>query len=265
MRKGEPGGHSGDITIETVAQKKARLDTLFASSEAVERDSELMSLFDRKKRFASTKSPDALLRAHGYPPRTKIAALRLDPARTALNQKFVKDGHIYLLRGDYPHSDEKGFYARTYGYGKLSTAQLATRLHGPDEVGYALYDDERFLTITKPLSKSVLEELALLQSVRGGSSFISLTTSIISAEAGTGNQPDREEQRTYQIYVARVPVEVAMRGLVGDAFVLEEDEYLVPDYVAKEEILAAFPRTDKEQIYEYLRKQLNIAREDVRL
>lgn len=182
-----------------------------------------------------------------------------------LNPKFIKDGFVYLLRGDHPNLDKKGFYARTYGYGKLSTKQLAEQLGGSDEVGYALYGDERYLTVAKPSSDNKAEQLAYLQSAKGGSSFISTTTSIPCAEAGTGNVPDAAEQLQYEIYVLKIPIDSAINSNTENFYGMEEDEVLVPDYVSRKEIVVKFPRGKTEEVYQYLHDLLGITKEDLKI
>ncbi len=191
--------------------------------------------------------------------------MQLETWKPNLNPKFVKDGFIYLLRGDHPNLDKKGFYSRTYGYGKLSTHELARQLQASNEVGYMLYGDERYLTVVKPASQSIAEELALKQIQRGGSSFISTTTSVLCAEAGTGNIPDATEQSQYEIYVLKIPIDFVIKSNTGNHFGLEEDEYLIPDYVSKDEIVAKFPRDKTEEVYQYLHDLLGVSREDLRL
>jgi hypothetical protein len=257
------------IKVETVnesmEQKKERLDNLWSNYEKIQNDPELMAIFDRKMSFTFQREISEALRAHGYPERTKVSGLKLDTWKVNLNPKFIKDGFVYLLRGDHPNLDKKGFYARTYGYGKLTTQQLAEQLHSSSEVGYALYGDERYLTNAQPFSENIAEELAHLQSAKGGSSFISTTTSIRCAEAGTGNIPDAAEQLQYEIYVLKIPVDSAINSNTGNHFGMEEDEVLVPDYVSKEEIVAKFPRGKTEDVYKYLHDLLGVTKEDLRI
>lgn len=258
-------GIQPETANESLEQRKERLDNLWTNYEKIQNDPELMALFDRKQEFDFKREIDEILREHGYPERTKISELQLEKWKANLNPKFVKDGFVYLLRGDHPNLDKKGFYARTYGYGKLSTKQLAEQLSGSDEVGYALYGDERYLTVAKPSSDNKAEQLAYLQSTKGGSSFISTTTSIPCAEAGTGNVPDAAEQLQYEIYVLKIPVDSAINSNTGNFYGMEEDEVLVPDYISKEEIVAKFPRGKTEEVYQYLHDLLGVTKEDLKI
>jgi len=211
----------------------------------IQNDPELMALFDRKQEFDFKREIDEILREHGYPERTKVSELQLEKWKANLNPKFVKDGFVYLLRGDHPNLDKKGFYARTYGYGKLSTKQLAEQLSGS--------------------SDNKAEQLAYLQSAKGGSSFISTTTSIPCAEAGTGNVPDAAEQLQYEVYILKIPIDSAINSNTANHFGMEEDEVLVPDYISKDEIVAKFPRGKTEEVYQYLHDLLGVTKEDLKI
>lgn len=254
-----------EASSESVELRKERLDNLWSSWEEMQANPELVALFDRKQEFDFAREPVEILQEHNYPERTKISELHFEKWKVDLNQKFIKDDFIYLLRGDHPRSDQKGFYARTYGYGKLTTRQLTEQLQSPNEAGYFIYGDERYLTTAKPSSTSTAEQLALLQSQRGGSSFVSATTSIPCAEAGTGNTPDAAEQLQYEMYVLKIPVDSVINSNTGNYYGLEEDEYLIPDYIAKEEIIAKFPRNNSEAVYQYLHDLLGVTKEDLRM
>jgi hypothetical protein len=250
---------------EDLATRKARIDSMWSTWDEVQKVPELVSLFDRKTELVSEKDPQTLLQEHGYPPRTRIADLDWDKWKADLNPKFIKDGFMYLLRGDYPHLAQKGFYSRPFGYDKQSTGQLTSELHSSDEVGYFLHRDERYLTITEPRSDSIAEQLAYLQSAMGGSSFISATTNIEAAIAGTGNQPTLEEQAGYEVYVIKIPVDYIINSNTGNHFGMNEQECLIPDYVTPDEIVATFPRDQKNAIYQYMHDELGATREDLGL
>ncbi len=258
-------GLQPETVNESLEQRKERLDNLWVNYEKIQNDPELMALFDRKTQFEFEREISEILREHGYPERTKVSDLKLDKWKVNLNPKFIKDGFVYLLRGDHPNLDKKGFYARTYGYGKLTTQQLAEQFHSANEAGYALYGDERYLTTMKPFSDNATEQLAYLQSAIGGSSFISTTTSIPCAEAGTGNVPDAAEQLQYEVYVLKIPVDSAINSNVEFYFGIEEDEILVPDYISKDEIVAKFPRGKTEEVYQYMHDLLGVTKEDLRI
>jgi hypothetical protein len=245
-----------------IALAQEKLSSVWGHVEEVQSSPELVALVDRTT-VMEGREPSELLATHRYPERSTVAALDLGEPIEPLNEKFVKDGHMYVLRGDHPGQQTQGFYSRTYGYGKKNTAELSKEIGSPTATGYILYGDERYLQYPQPHANSVSGELAFLQSARGGSSFVSTTTSLSSARPGTGNQPSEAEKASTEIYIARVPVAAIVRSPTGNHFGLDEYEYLVPDYIGAEEVVAHFPRNDTEAIYDYLRQQLGISREDI--
>jgi len=261
-------GIQPEEVVETLEQRKKRVDNLWAIYyEKIENNPELMALFSRKEPLNSQREINDILREYGYPERTKVSELGLDDwaKKYPLNPKFIKDRFVYLLRGDYPGLGKKGFYTRPYSYVKLTTKQLSQKLRHPSEVGYFLYGKECYLTIPQPFSSSIIEQLAYLQSAKGGSSFISTTTSIPCARAGTGNAPDPDEQRQYVIYVLEIPVDYAISSITGDHFGLNECEVLVPDYILPDEIIAEFPRDNTEEVYQYLHNLLGVTEKDLEI
>lgn len=263
VANGERKNDENTKDTENLESKKARIDALWAMSEKVQADPELVGLFDRKEVFVSDKDPQDLLQEHGYPERTKISDLQFDTWKQNLAPKFVKDGHIYFLRGDHPNLENKGFYTLPYGYGQKTTEQLTHDLHASDEVGYFLYGNEVYLTRAKPSTDSIAQELAYKQSQIGGSSFVSGTTNLETAIAGTGNQPDPTEQAQYEVYVIKVPLDAAINSNTNNFFGMNETEYLVPDYISSKEIVAKFPRDNREGVYQYMHEQLGVTREDL--
>ncbi len=262
----QPKHHEAkEADSENLKQRKERLDQLWENWGKIQHNPELVALFDRKQELDSIRDASELLRENDYPERTNISDLKFEKWKQNLNPRFIKDGFIYVLRGDYPGLDKKGFYSRTYGYGKLTTKQLTEQLDSSSEVGYVLYGDERYLETVQSSSNNITEQLAYLQSAKGGSSFISTTTSIPCAEAGSGNMPDVEEQLKYEIYVLKIPLDSAINSNTKNHFGMEEDEVLVPDYILKEEIVAKFPRGKTEEVYQYLHDLLGVTKEDLRI
>ncbi len=247
---------------ETPEEKKARLDGLWSAWEEIQKDQELVALFDRKADWKSDRDPKQILNENGYPERTKISELQFEDWTVNLNPKFVKDGFVYLLRGDHPDLEKKGFYTRPYGYGKHTMGNLTQELQSSDDVGYFLTMDERFLKM-KPKSNSIAQQLAYQQSAMGGSSFISTTTNLDTAIAGTGNQPAKEEQRNYEVYIIKVPQEYVINSNTGNHFGMNENECLVPDYISPDEIIAKFPRDNREAVYKYLNALIGVTKEDL--
>jgi len=248
-----------------IAATKTRVDGLWSAWGEVEQTPELVSLFDRQTPLDPGTDPKTLLQQHGYPPRTRIDQLQFENWRATLDPRFIKDGFMYLLRGDNPGLDGKGFYSRPYGYAKKTTEQLTHDLQSSREVGYFLYANDVFLTITKPDSPSIAQELAYKQSQVGGSSFISATTNLETAVAGTGNQATPEERSQYEVYVLKVPVDSVINSNTGNRFGMNETEYLIPDYVASDEVVAKFPRDQRDAICQYMSDLLGVSRQDLGL
>ena len=251
------------ILDETIESRKARIDNLWSAWNDIQEIPELVSLFDRKNPLDSDQTPVLLLQAHNYPQRTHIRDVQFENWRIQLNPRFIKDGYMYLLRGDHPDLEKKGFYTRTYGYGRKTTQQLTQDLTSSQDVGYLLYGEDAYLTDVKPNSTSIAQELAFNQSQRGGSSFISTTTNVECARAGTGNNPDPTEQAKYQIYIVKIPIDDAINSNTNNSFGLEENEVLVSDYISPEEIIATFHRDQTEEIYTYLRTLIGVTQEDL--
>ena len=139
---------------------------------------------------------------------------------------------------------------------------LIKNIPSPHYLGYLLYG-ERWLA-SSPRYSTIVDELLHLQRENGRSAFISMTTSIPCAYCGTGNQSSEDIRRRYYIYVVRVPKKIVIEN-PSQHYGLNEREYFVPDYILPEEIVASFPRDQKEQLFTYLQQLLGINREDVLL
>lgn len=210
-------------------------------------------LFSRKKVFGEyesreelVESVDKFLKENGYPERSK--GLKLQNIK-AINQKFVKDGYLYLLRGSRK-GQKSGFFTYQYAYDKQSVEQYLRK---------------------NP--RITADFLASQQSMRGRERFISATTDITVAAEFT--KLNKKKNISGSIYVIKVKPENAFRvkspialetfsdsGLTGD-----ESEYLIPDFVKPEEILEEFNYNDYLGIYNYLKNVigLKISRKDIHL
>lgn len=133
-----------------------------------------------------------------------------------INNNLVKDGYIYLFRGD--SSGDICFKSRKYDKGiKLSD------VHEPLDL-VAKYHTEEFDT-----------------------PFISLTSSAIAASMYSNMT---------RIYLVKIPVEdiYIYRNQISTL----EEEYLVADYISKEEIVKIFEFDQIKEIYEYLLGTINL-------
>ncbi len=146
-----------------------------------------------------------------------------------LNPKFIKDGYMYLLRGAKVGQDA-GFYSKAYA--KKNTIE-SLRLD-PNLVANA-------------------------QRMNGNTPFISATTDIYVAASFSNYE---------RIYVLKIPVlDVYTFSEPEDTLFLDlmEEEYMIPDYISKEEIIQSFRYDKFKQIFNLLTKEigLNITPEDL--
>ena len=224
-------------------------ETLFELKNDKSKD----ALFNRKKVFAEyesaedkAKSVEKFLKENGYPPRSSNLKLKnLKPQE----QKFIKDGYLYLLRGSR-QGQTSGFFTYQYANEKKNLEQYL-----------------------KENPRMTADMLASKQSMKGRERFISTTTDITVAAEFTKLNKDNNEQGS--IYVIKVKPEDAFRvvspvGLDefwGDKSQKDESEYLIPDYIKPEEILKEFKYNEYEEIYKYLKEEigLNIKKSDIYL
>jgi len=169
--------------------------------------------------YTFTGNKEAILK--DYPVRSKNLE-RYAPNSKDLNEKFIKDGYMYLLRGA-KNGQETGFYSMEYA--KKNTME-SLRLD-PNKVAYA-------------------------QKMNGNTPFISATTDIYIAATFTNYE---------RIYVLKIPVsDVYQFGeeLVNSFFDLGEKEYMIPDYISDAEIIHSFRYDKFKQIYNFLTKEVGI-------
>lgn len=156
----------------------------------------------------------------GYPPRSKHLEEKMGKEENAkdLDSKFIKEGNMYLLRGAKV-GQETGFYTKTYR--KKET--IESKNMDPCRVAEA-------------------------HGLLGDTSFISATTSLLTAATFANGQ---------RIYILKMPVEDVYR-FHGRFSFLEESEYLIPDFIAQEEIIASYRYNKLRQVYNYLTKQVGL-------
>lgn len=251
--------------MEDISNIKKKIFHIRSTIASVWGNQELKSIFDREHKVENNVNIHDTLHKNEYPIRSNPEKLNLRDWQD-LNEKFCKDGYMYLMRGDHPNQ-ESGFYSIPYAYMKLTTENIAGKLENPNECNYLLYGIENFFKYPTNTS-TVTEELATLQSEVGGSSFISTTTNIKCARAGTGNQPDKEKQEKYRIYIIKVKKENCFkRPEYLDGCGMKEEEYLIPDYIDEKEIEISFSRNDIFGVYNYLKEKigLNISPGDIGL
>lgn len=155
----------------------------------------------------------------GYPERSKNLEVGTDNPIAAKNidEKFVKDGFMYLLRGG-KKGQETGFYSREYA--NKNTIQ---------SLGLDPY------------------QTAFAQCMNGNTPFISATTDLYTAAAFA---------RKERIYVLRVPVEDVYTFCSFSE--LMEQEYMIPDFISKDEIARSFRYDKTSALYRYLTEEVGL-------
>lgn len=154
-----------------------------------------------------------------YPERSKCLEEKTENpmAGKNLNEKFVKDGYMYLLRGA-KKGQETGFYSRDYANGKT----IESMGLDPYQTAYA-------------------------QCLNGNTPFISATTDIYTAAAFS---------RKERIYVLKVPVSDVYTFFSFSE--LMEQEYMIPDFIAKDEIVRSFRYDKVRSLYTYLTEEVGL-------
>jgi len=249
--------------IDTKAREK-KINQLWHEYQNIEKNPELMKIFARTASGLEASKVEEILGKHNFPARTRIAQINLGNWRKPLNPKFIKDGFIYLMRGDHQGQREDGFYSMPYGYAKLNTLQLTEKIKNPDDVGFFLFNDRKYFQ-TKAKGTYVAQEHALKQTQVGASSFISTTTNLATAQVGTGNQPSQSEIANTEIYIVKIPIEYAVACDTGNHYGLKEEEVLIPDFISPSEIVASFHRDDIEKICDFYKDELSITKADLGL
>lgn len=137
-----------------------------------------------------------------------------------VNEKFVKDGYIYLLRGQQRDGSEG---IKSYYYEKENMTV-----------------DECYCS---------LEKMAFQHTINGKTPLISTTTDYMVAASWT------EKKR---IYIVKIPLEDIYVYEDDFSEIYGEEEYFVPDIIYKEEILKSFRYNKLKEVYEYLTKEIGL-------
>ncbi len=182
-----------------------------------------------------------LLIRKGYPERSRN--INLNRIMASPQEQFIKGEYIYLLRGGR-REQMSGFYAYPYCTEKKNLAQ---------------YCQEH--------PEIAIEEIAEEQTDKGKCWFISATTSLpVTTRFARGNDANRDEKGS--VYIIKIKKQKAYRRSpfnyqgtnpfqllkVG----MDENEYLIPDYVAPEEIIKEFEYDDYLGIYRYLTEEIGL-------
>ena len=139
-----------------------------------------------------------------------------------IDENFIKDDFLYLIRCDQPGLREKGLTSKAWQEEKLSLDKY-------------LRDSKKWKK--NSVLKDRFNELLETQGQVGGTPFVSATTQV-SIALGF-----KEHLKSF--YIFKVPVEEVVYNYRTPARgVLPEIEYLVPDFVRPEEILEELSATD---------------------
>lgn len=203
---------------------------------AIKNPSNIEQLFKRNLKFNCKESVNLqdevqeILKQNNYPERSTNIKIS---GSTKLNEKFVKDGFIYLFRGAEA-GQMSGFFSHLYCQSKLNLEEYCKR--NPN----ITLDD-------------MLEEHGQI----GKGYFISATTKLplttkfchkIGNESGS-------------IYILKMKLENVYRLPPNkpeflpnfiNAEEFNEEEYVVPDYVMPNELIREFEYTDYIGVYRYL-------------
>lgn len=215
----------------------------------VEYSSELRYLFERSLEFhqeENNKLQDGvveLLSKNNYPQRSKNIKLS---GTQKPNEKFIKDGFIYLLRGA-EHGQMSGFFAYPYCQYKLNLEEYCKRNPG--------------FTPNVALDR---------HSQIGKGYFISATTKLPL----TTKFCHKVGNKTGSIYILKIRIDEVYRlkahtiPFIPDFIEQEEfneEEYVIPDYIMPNELLKEFEYTDYIGVYNYLTEVigLNITPQDI--
>lgn len=260
-------GESNKTLFEINREERLKeIDDIWINYSSIQENPELLKFFSRTDVLTEI-NPKGVLKENNFPERSTMRKYDICKEwKINDDDKFLKDGFVYLLRGDYPNQENKGFYSFPFSYGKLNNDLLSNKLKEPKECGYFLYNDTNYYDYNNYVEKNIIEQLAYLQSAVGRSSFISTTSNLDCAISGTGNNPSKQEQSSYEIYILKIPKEfVLKRPQKYDIFGMKENEYIVSDYILPEEIIGKFSNKNKIEIFEFLKKQIDIEKEDIGL
>jgi len=175
----------------------------------------------------------AKLRETGLPLSTNGYREYLDQEKAAVPERIIRDGYVYLFRGDYLGRENRGIFSLMYLIYHMTLDQF---LNKRIESGPPIQNDP--LYGYRP--DTLMEEIMSKHTAVGQQFLIGVSTSFDVASAFP--QRDLEERIDHVVYVLKVPVERVFFNYVRpEVSHKEEEEFLVPDYVTTEEIVDIFP------------------------
>lgn len=188
-----------------------------------EADPDLDWLFSRKDASQRNVDPGGVLLRNGLPvPTLEFRGQIREGSQERVDKALVKDDQIYLLRGDYPGLMTRGFYAYIYMRWNMNIDQfLLADKDLPPSAHFSFHP------------KTTLEQY-MWQHSNGGYEFVSATPS-----HETARKHPEYRHNSGSVYVLKMPLERVIlnyASVVTDSW--REAEYLIPDYVLPEQIVA---------------------------
>lgn len=224
-------------------------DTLLKTKASLKNTKTLDKLFKRTEIFAEGEEGETLynsvqeiLSQNGYPKRSGRLNI---PNLDKLEEKFIKDGYIYFFRGTRK-GQKSGFYAYEYGKNKKNLQQILKK---------------------NPQLK--IEDLTEEQSMKGRGYFISATTKLGAAlsfskfnpQTGSAGSIYIIKMKPEEVYKTIPPIKQFLDSIErykGENEGNDEREYLIPDFVKPEEIVAEFDCRDLNGICNFIKNDIGL-------
>lgn len=177
-----------------------------------------------------------LLEKNNYPKRSKRIKIS---GIQELNEKFVKDGYIYLLRGAEA-GQMSGFFAYPYCQSKINLEEYLKRY-----------------------STKTVEKLLEKHGEIGKGYFISATTKLplttkfchkVGNESGSIYILKMKPEDVYRL----PPHKLEFLPTFMNAEDFNEEEYVTPDYIMPNELVEEFEYTDYIGVYKYLTEVIGL-------
>ena len=201
------------------------------SKKLREIDDEYRRMLSRKETYLNGTNTKKIMKRHNFPPiSTKFRELLKSESRirefsgkyaAEIDPEYIKDGFVYVFRGDYPGLEKKGIFSHPFRQWGINLDQTLGLLDGEELSSHFCFDVE-----------NKLEELMWTHSLSGWENFISSTPRIDVAK----RHPFEVDSNA--VYLLKVPVEQAFKAYSGlGGF---EEEILIVDYVLPENIIKVF-------------------------
>jgi hypothetical protein len=226
------GEDSGGYDFKTPDEWRAFFLQKETAAEQLRHDNpDLALMLIRKRAGALGQDPREILKKFCLPEPTTGFRSQIRPdSQTNIDPSLVKNGEIYLLRGDYSGLSSRGIYPYSFVRWLMTLDQFLEADKNSD-----LRDHYYFRPQTK------LEQYMWQHSLGGCEPFVSATPNFDIAR----KHPNYEEN-SGSVYVIKMPLD---RVILNYASIVEhkgkEAEYLISDYILPDQILAEIDPKDK--------------------